>query len=82
MDEDAPIIERAQGNDVWGHRPVARTSTGTFVVWCNVQGHGHPHIDAAVRAQLDRVAHTTMLGLTHRPAIELAQRLVELAPDA
>jgi len=37
-------------------------------------------IDAAVREQLDRVAHTTMLGLTHRPAIDLATRLVELAP--
>jgi adenosylmethionine-8-amino-7-oxononanoate aminotransferase len=45
-----------------------------------VHGHRHPRIDAAVRAQLDRVAHSTMLGLTHGPAIELARRLVELAP--
>src|SRR3712207_8181356 len=37
-------------------------------------------IDAAVREQLGKVAHSTMLGLSHRPAIELAQRLVELAP--
>jgi adenosylmethionine---8-amino-7-oxononanoate aminotransferase len=49
-------------------------------LWCNVHGHRHPRIDAAVRAQLERVAHSTMLGLTHRPAIELAARLVELAP--
>jgi adenosylmethionine---8-amino-7-oxononanoate aminotransferase len=49
-------------------------------LWCNVHGHRHPRIDAAVRAQLERVAHSTMLGLTHRPAIELAARLVGLAP--
>ena len=45
-----------------------------------MHGHGHRRIDAAVRDQLGRVAHTTMLGLSHRPGIELAQRLVELAP--
>ena len=39
-----------------------------------------PAIDEAVREQLDRVAHSTMLGLTHAPAAELAERLVELAP--
>jgi adenosylmethionine---8-amino-7-oxononanoate aminotransferase len=49
-------------------------------LWCNVHGHAHPRIDAAVRDQLGKVAHTTMLGLSHRPAIELAQRLVEMAP--
>ena len=43
-------------------------------------GHRHPEIDAAIREQLDRVAHTTMLGLSHPPAIELAQRLIEIAP--
>ena len=45
---------------------------GVSSLWCNVHGHRHPRIDAAVRDQLDRVAHTTMLGLTHPPAIELA----------
>jgi adenosylmethionine-8-amino-7-oxononanoate aminotransferase len=49
-------------------------------LWCNVHGHRHPRIDAAVREQLDSVAHSTMLGLSHRPGIELAGRLVELAP--
>jgi adenosylmethionine---8-amino-7-oxononanoate aminotransferase len=49
-------------------------------LWCNVHGHRHPRIDAAVREQLDRVAHSTMLGLSHPPAIELARRLVEIAP--
>ena len=41
---------------------------GVSSLWCNVHGHRHPRIDAAVREQLDRVAHTTMLGLSHPPA--------------
>ncbi len=49
-------------------------------LWCNVHGHRHPRIDAAVRDQLDKVAHSTMLGLTHPAAIQLARRLVDLAP--
>src|SRR5262249_11978776 len=49
-------------------------------LWCNVHGHRHPAIDRAVREQLGRVAHTTMLGLTHPSASELAARLVEIAP--
>ena len=53
---------------------------GVSSLWCNVHGHAHPRIDAAVREQLGKVAHSTMLGLSHRPAIELARRLVELAP--
>jgi adenosylmethionine-8-amino-7-oxononanoate aminotransferase len=53
---------------------------GVSSLWCNVHGHRHPEIDQAVRDQLDRVAHSTMLGLTHPGAAELAARLVEIAP--
>src|SRR6266550_4986097 len=53
---------------------------GVSSLWCNVHGHRHPLIDAAIRDQLDRVAHSTMLGLTHPGAAELAARLVALAP--
>jgi adenosylmethionine-8-amino-7-oxononanoate aminotransferase len=73
------VVERAEGTDlidVDGRRYI----DGVSSLWCNVHGHRHPRIDAAVRDQLERVAHSTMLGLTHRPAIELARRLVELAP--
>jgi adenosylmethionine---8-amino-7-oxononanoate aminotransferase len=80
QDEDAPIIERAQGTTLWDTDGNAYID-GVSSLWCNVHGHRHPRIDAAVRDQLDRVAHSTMLGLSHRPGIELAQRLVELAPD-
>ena len=73
------IIERAQGNtliDVHGQRYF----DGVSSLWVNVHGHHHPHIDAAIRAQLDRVAHSTMLGLSSVPAIELAEKLVTIAP--
>jgi adenosylmethionine-8-amino-7-oxononanoate aminotransferase len=73
------IVERAEGTDLID-QDGRRYIDGVSSLWCNVHGHRHPRIDAAVRAQLDRVAHSTLLGLTHRPAIELAQRLVELAP--
>jgi adenosylmethionine-8-amino-7-oxononanoate aminotransferase len=53
---------------------------GVSSLWCNVHGHRVPHLDQAVRDQLERVAHTTLLGLANVPSITLARRLVELAP--
>ncbi len=78
-EEDPVIVARGEGTDlldVHGRRYI----DGVSSLWCNVHGHRHPRIDAAVRAQLDRVAHSTMLGLTHPTAISLARRLVDLAP--
>ena len=73
------VIERAEGTDLIdseGNRYI----DGVSSLWCNVHGHRHPLIDQAVHDQLERVAHSTMLGLTHRSAAELAARLVDLAP--
>jgi adenosylmethionine-8-amino-7-oxononanoate aminotransferase len=78
-EEEPLVIERAEGSyviDADGRRYI----DGTSSLWCNVHGHRHPAIDAAVRDQLDRVAHSTMLGLSHPGAAELASRLVEIAP--
>jgi adenosylmethionine---8-amino-7-oxononanoate aminotransferase len=55
---------------------------GVSSLWCNVHGHRHPRIDAAIRVQLDGIAHSTMLGLSHPGASELARRLVAIAPGA
>jgi adenosylmethionine-8-amino-7-oxononanoate aminotransferase len=79
IEEEPLVVERAEGTDlidVAGRRYI----DGVSSLWCNVHGHRHARVDAAVRAQLDRVAHSTMLGLSHRPGIALAQRLVDLAP--
>ena len=46
---------------------------GNSSIWTNIHGHNHPHINAAIRRQLDRVAHTSFLGFTNPAAIELAR---------
>ncbi|MCD6015106.1 MAG: adenosylmethionine-8-amino-7-oxononanoate aminotransferase apoenzyme [Solirubrobacterales bacterium] len=78
-DAEPIVIERGEGTelvDAEGRRYI----DGVSSLWCNVHGHRHPLIDEALREQLDRIAHSTMLGLTHPGAAELAARLVELAP--
>ena len=54
---------------------------GVSSLWANVHGHRHPVIDRAVKEQLGRVAHTTMLGLSHPGGTELARQLVRLTPE-
>jgi adenosylmethionine-8-amino-7-oxononanoate aminotransferase len=49
--------------------------------WCAIHGYRHPALDEALTAQLGRVAHVMFGGLTHEPAVRLAERLIDLAPD-
>ncbi len=79
-DEDFPVIEHADHTTLYDTAGNAYID-GVSSLWCTVHGHRHPAIDLAIKDQLDRVAHSTMLGLTHGPAIRLAQRLVDIAPD-
>jgi adenosylmethionine-8-amino-7-oxononanoate aminotransferase len=79
-EEEQLQIERGKGVylfDIEGNRYI----DGTSSLWCNVHGHHHPDLDRAAREQFDKVAHSTMLGLSHPGATELAARLIEIAPD-
>jgi adenosylmethionine-8-amino-7-oxononanoate aminotransferase len=73
------IIERGEGSylfDVHGRRYL----DGVSSLWVTVHGHRRAEIDQAVIAQVGKIAHSTLLGLSNPPAIELAERLVEITP--
>ncbi|MDF1823143.1 MAG: adenosylmethionine--8-amino-7-oxononanoate transaminase [Verrucomicrobiales bacterium] len=54
---------------------------GNSSIWTNIHGHGHPTIDAAIRNQLDQIAHCSALGFSNEPAILLAEKLTGLFPE-
>ncbi len=70
------LIERAEGVflfDTDGRRYL----DGVSSMWCNVHGHNHPRINAAILEQLGRVAHVTSLGMSNPTTVQLARRLAE-----
>jgi adenosylmethionine-8-amino-7-oxononanoate aminotransferase len=80
MEEDPCIISQGDGHylvDVHGRKYL----DGVSSLWCNVHGHRKKELDDAIKTQLDRVAHSTLLGLSHVPSIQLAQKLIEIAPQ-
>lgn len=83
MTEPAPVrlVESAEGV----HLTLADGSSAIDAMsswWCMIHGYRNPVLDSAVRDQLDRMAHVMFGGLTHEPAIALAERLVSITPDA
>ena len=72
------VVERGEGPWLFDQEG-RRYFDGNSSLWTNVHGHRDPDLDAALRAQLDKVAHATWLGLTHPAAGELAAKLAELA---
>ena len=72
------VIERGKGAVLWdvhGREYIDANSS----IWTNLHGHNHPKVNAAIRRQLGRVAHTSALGLANEPASLLGQALVQLA---
>ncbi|HSA59263.1 MAG TPA: adenosylmethionine--8-amino-7-oxononanoate transaminase [bacterium] len=75
--EEILVIESGEGNylvDAGGERYL----DGTASLWVNVHGHRRKEIDEAVKTQLGKIAHSTLLGVTNEPAVRLARRLVDL----
>jgi adenosylmethionine-8-amino-7-oxononanoate aminotransferase len=80
LEDDPVIIDSGDGFyliDTEGNRYI----DGVSSLWCNVHGHRVKRIDDAIRAQLDKIAHSTLLGLGQSTSIELAEKLVQIAPD-
>ena len=78
-DEPGRIIVAGEGFeliDAAGRRYI----DGFSSLWCNLHGHRVPRIDQAIRDQLDRIAHSTLLGHGSAASIELAERLVRITP--
>src|ERR1700712_3300448 len=77
--DEPMVVSRAEGSFIYD-TDGRKFLDGTSSLWVLVHGHRNPTIDAAVRDQLDKIAHSTFLGLTHEPGIELAERLMASAP--
>ncbi|SHE52050.1 adenosylmethionine-8-amino-7-oxononanoate aminotransferase [Desulfofundulus australicus DSM 11792] len=73
------IIARGEGSyliDVEGNRYL----DGVSSLWVTVHGHCHSALNRAIKEQLDKIAHSTLLGLANIPSILLAKKLVEITP--
>ncbi|MFN3681997.1 MAG: aminotransferase class III-fold pyridoxal phosphate-dependent enzyme, partial [Nitrospira sp.] len=79
VQEEPLIIERGRGCYLFDLQGRAYLD-GTSSIWVNLHGHRHPALDRALKRQLGKIAHSTLLGLSNPPAIELARELVHIAP--
>ncbi|MGE0268804.1 MAG: adenosylmethionine--8-amino-7-oxononanoate transaminase [Candidatus Omnitrophota bacterium] len=80
LTDEPLIVEKARGSyliDSQGNRYL----DGVSSLWVNVHGHRKKEIDQAVKEQIDRLSHSTLLGLSHIPAVELSRKLIEISPD-
>lgn len=73
------VLVEGQGAVLWD-RHGREYIDGNSSIWTNIHGHNHPAINAAIKSQLDKVAHVSFLGTTNVPAIELAAKLAECFP--
>jgi len=73
------VIEEGRGEflkDIYGRWYL----DGVASLWVNVHGHRKKEIDEAIKAQIDRISHSTLLGLANVPSVELAERLIKIVP--
>jgi len=79
-DKDPVVIETGEGAyliDTEGRKYI----DGVSSLWVNIHGHKVPEIDNAIKEQVDRLSHSTLLGVTNPPAAELAKRLIDICPS-
>ena len=80
---DLPLIPIARGQGAWLYDfDGRRYLDGISSWWVNLFGHGNPRINAALREQLEELEHVIMAGFTHRPVVELSERLSALTGGA
>jgi lysine--8-amino-7-oxononanoate aminotransferase len=79
LSEEPVVVERGEGVKLVDVNGVEYYD-GNSSLWLNVHGHNRPELNDAIVRQLDQVAHSTLLGMANVPAIELAERLVEITP--
>jgi len=80
LENEPLVIEKGEGvylYDTKGYRYI----DGVSSLWCNIHGHNHPHINAAISRQLEKIAHSTLLGLASESSIRLAKKLVDITPQ-
>jgi len=78
--ETPVIIERGEANyliDIHGNRYI----DGASSLWTTIHGHQKKEINEAIINQTNKIAHSTLLGLTNIPSIELSKRLVNVTPE-
>jgi adenosylmethionine-8-amino-7-oxononanoate aminotransferase len=78
-DHEPLVLVKGQGALLWDSEG-REYIDGNSSIWTNIHGHNHPHINAAIRRQLDLVAHTSFLGFTNPAAVKLAEGIVALFP--
>ncbi len=73
------LIERGEGvylYDIHGNRYI----DGVSSLWVNVHGHNNPELNSALKEQIDKISHSTLLGLANAPSAILAEKLIGIAP--
>ncbi len=78
--EEAIIIEKGKGSylyDTNGNKYL----DGYASLWVNVHGHNNKYLNKVIKKQLNKIAHSTLLGSSNIPSIELAEKLIEITPS-
>lgn len=78
-DQDTIMITKAKGNYIYDNNG-KKYFDGVSSMWVNVHGHSRKEINSAIKRQVDKVSHTTLLGLANEPSTILSEKLLKLLP--